>query len=176
MSPSRALAVTDSEWMCGDLEGGFTFGVWPWTSQPNHPLTQQGCFEKSLHNRTDWLGPRVLAFLGSCQTNQTLRVWGNLPFHRHHDYSQSSWSIILTLLGQVTFTNKPSSFQKLNQKRRGHREVTVRNLYHLILSKPRGGHSSTSLSVGEELPEGWGAVGGKKGTKPSHSNPSKGIL
>lgn len=72
------------------------------------------------------------------------------PFHKHHDYSQSSWSITSTLLGQVTFANKPSSFQKLNQKRGGQREVTVGNLYHLILSKPQSDHSSTSLSVGED--------------------------
>lgn len=172
MSPSRVLAVAASGWMCGDLEGGLVCDL-EQVSQSIlwHSRTVLGRVSLTGHWQTAWVQGSWLSW-GTERLIEQLGIEEISPFHRHHDCSQSSWSITPTLLGQVTFTNKPSSFQKLNQKRGGHREMTVET----CITSSWANHSSSSLSVGEEGAWRVSYSERKKGTKLSHSNPSKRIL
>lgn len=76
-----------------------------------------------------------------------------------HEYSQSSWNITPPLLGWVAFKSKPSWTQKLNQKKRGHRVVTVESLYHIASWANYGMITAEPAFLwGKTVPDGWGAV------------------
>lgn len=175
MSPSRVLAVAASGWMCGDLEGGLVCDL-EQVSQSIlwHSRTVLGRVSLTGHWQTAWVQGSWLSW-GTERLIEQLGIEEISPSHRHHDCSQSSWSIIPTLLGQVTFTNKPSSFQKLNQKRGGHREMTVETCITSSWANHRVITAQPAFLWGKRVPEGWATVRGKKGLSFLIQIPARGF-